>query len=64
MLRVIEATLGLCFVKEGQEKRGGGRKEGWKEGRKKERGGRYIHPHRGWSLPKLVITQAFPVSTL
>lgn len=56
MLRVIEATLGLCFVKEGQEKRGGGRKEGWKEGRKKERGGRYIPigvgPSPNWSLPR------------
>lgn len=43
MLRVIEATLGLCFVKEGQEKRGG-RERGGMERRKEKGKGREVHP--------------------
>lgn len=40
MLRAMGAKLGLCFIKEGQEKRGEGeRREGKKKGERKGEGG-------------------------
>lgn len=54
MLKAMRAEVGLCFVKEGQEKRGR-EKGGGEEEAKKERGGRYIPigvgPSPKWSLP-------------
>lgn len=53
--------MALGLVKESQKKR---RERERKEGKEEEERRREVHCHKGWSLPKLVITQPFPVPTL